>query len=85
MVPLPAFTELKWIYGRAVPAPLQRISLHGICWRGAPGKSTGEAMDAMEQLAAKLPAGNRFRMDRAILRGTAVRRSGARVSMRYRF
>jgi multidrug efflux pump len=56
-VPLSAFATTKWIVG-----PMQTIRYNGypamrISGDAAPGKSTGEAMDEMERLAAQLPAG----------------------------
>ncbi len=60
MVPLTAFTKGNWTYG---PPQLQRyngapsIEIQG---NAAPGKSTGDAMKAMEEIAAKLPKGIGF-------------------------
>ena len=56
-VPLAAFATTRWISG-----PMQTIRYNGyptmrIVGDAAPGRSTGEAMDEMEQLAAKLPPG----------------------------
>ena len=57
MVPFSAFSDSRWIYGsprleryNGLPA----VELQGAA---APGKSTGEAMKAIETLAAKLPPG----------------------------
>jgi len=59
-VPLSAFASTKWITG-----PMQTIRYNGypsmrIAGDAAPGRSTGEAMDEMERLAAQLPAGFAF-------------------------
>jgi len=60
MVPLTAFTKGSWTYG---PPQLQRyngapaIEIQG---NAAQGKSTGDAMKAMEEIAAKLPKGIGF-------------------------
>jgi multidrug efflux pump len=56
-VPLSAFATTRWISG-----PMQTIRYNGypamrISGDAAPGRSTGEAMDEMERLAAQLPAG----------------------------
>ncbi|MES2941055.1 MAG: efflux RND transporter permease subunit [Pseudomonadota bacterium] len=56
-VPLSAFASTRWIAG-----PMQTVRYNGypamrISGDAAPGYSTGEAMDEMERLAAKLPAG----------------------------
>ena len=59
-VPLSAFAATRWITG-----PMQTIRYNGypamrISGDAAPGRSTGEAMDEMERLAAQLPAGFAF-------------------------
>ncbi len=59
-VPLGAMATTRWITG-----PLQTVRYNGyptmrIAGDAAPGRSTGEAMDEMERLAAKLPAGFGF-------------------------
>ncbi len=56
-VPLSSFATTRWITG-----PMQTIRYNGypsmrIAGGAAPGHSTGEAMQEMEQLAAKLPSG----------------------------
>jgi multidrug efflux pump len=56
-VPLSAFATTRWVSG-----PMQTIRYNGypamrISGDAAPGRSTGEAMDEMERLAAQLPAG----------------------------
>jgi len=57
MVPFSAFATGKWTYG---PPQLQRyngVESMEILGQAAPGHSTGEAMAAMERLAATLPPG----------------------------
>ncbi|MBI2768484.1 MAG: efflux RND transporter permease subunit [Burkholderiales bacterium] len=56
-VPFSAFASTRWITG-----PMQAVRYNGypamrISGDAAPGKSTGEAMDEMERLAAQLPQG----------------------------
>ncbi|MBG9387655.1 efflux RND transporter permease subunit [Caenimonas aquaedulcis] len=56
-VPLSAFATTRWVTG-----PMQTVRYNGypsmrISGDAAPGKSTGDAMDEMERLAAQLPAG----------------------------
>ncbi|GAB3539438.1 efflux RND transporter permease subunit [Noviherbaspirillum agri] len=57
MVPFSSFTTSQWIV-----APVQLFRYNGypamkVSGAAAPGRSTGEAMEEMEQLVAKLPAG----------------------------
>ena len=57
MVPFSAFGSAGWTYG---PPQLQRyngVEAMEIQGQPAPGYSTGQAMQAMEQLVAKLPSG----------------------------
>ncbi len=59
-VPLSAFASTRWITG-----PMQTVRYNGypamrIAGGAAPGYSTGDAMQEMEQLAAKLPEGFGF-------------------------
>jgi multidrug efflux pump len=59
-VPLSSFATTRWITG-----PMQTIRYNGyptmsISGDAAPGHSTGEALDEMEKLAARLPAGFAF-------------------------
>jgi multidrug efflux pump len=60
MVPFSSFSSSRWIMG-----PVQLVRYNGypavkIAGDAAPGRSTGEAMDEMEKLAAQLPAGFGF-------------------------
>ena len=60
MVPLSEIATPRWMVG---PAKLDRyngVPSMKISGGPAPGRSTGEAMDAMEQLASKLPSGIGF-------------------------
>ena len=59
-IPLSAVATSKWTTG-----PIQTVRYNGyptmrIAGDAAPGRSTGEAMDEMERIAAKLPAGFGF-------------------------
>jgi multidrug efflux pump len=60
LVPLSSFATTRWVTG-----PMQKIRYNGyptmrIAGDAAPGFSTGEAMNEMEALAARLPAGFAF-------------------------
>ena len=57
MVPFSAFSSSRWEFGS--PRLERYIGLPSIeiLGQAAPGKSTGEAMELMEQLASKLPTG----------------------------
>src|SRR5690606_6581767 len=57
MVPLSAFTTLRWIYGSPQLQTYNGFPSIELVGSAPPGKSTGEAMAAMEAMAAKLPAG----------------------------
>src|ERR1051326_1221943 len=57
MVPLSAFTTVKWIYGSLQLQNYNGFPAYEIIGAAAPGKSTGEAMDAMEEMTKRLPAG----------------------------
>ena len=57
MTPFSAFSKVGWIYG---PAQLQRyngVPAFEIQGQAAPGRSSGAAMGAVEQMVAKLPGG----------------------------
>ncbi|AMB84713.1 acriflavine resistance protein B [Pseudomonas agarici] len=57
MVPLSAFVEARWIQG---PAQLTRYNGYpaiAISGESAPGYSTGQAMEEMQRLVTRLPAG----------------------------
>jgi multidrug efflux pump len=59
-VPLSAFANTRWVVG-----PMQTVRYNGyptmrISGDAAPGRSTGDALDEMERLAAQLPPGFAF-------------------------
>ena len=56
MVPFSAFSSAKWEYGSPRLERYNGLPSMEIL-AAAPGKSTGEAMNLMEQLASKLPSG----------------------------
>jgi len=60
MVPLSAFTTVRWIYGSPQLQSYNGFPSYEIVGAAAPGKSTGEAMDAMEEMAKQLPRGIGF-------------------------
>ncbi|WP_250533156.1 efflux RND transporter permease subunit [Caballeronia sp. AZ10_KS36] len=57
MVPFSAFASGDWTYGSPKLERYNGISSVEIQGAAGPGKSTGQAMQAMEAIAAKLPAG----------------------------
>ncbi|MFS7305239.1 efflux RND transporter permease subunit [Rahnella inusitata] len=57
MVPFASFTTAKWVYGSPRLERYNGLSSLEILGQPAPGKSSGEAMALMEELAAQLPAG----------------------------
>ncbi|ENK5210574.1 efflux RND transporter permease subunit [Klebsiella aerogenes] len=57
MVPFSAFVTSRWVYGSPRLERYNGLPSMEILGEAAPGKSTGEAMALMEQLASKLPAG----------------------------
>ncbi|HTG44808.1 MAG TPA: efflux RND transporter permease subunit [Verrucomicrobiae bacterium] len=60
MVPLSAFTSLRWIYGSPALQNYNGFPSIEIVGSAPPGKSTGDAMAAMEEIARQLPAGIGF-------------------------
>ena len=60
MVPFSAFVTSHWVYGSPRLERYNGLPSMEILGEAAPGKSTGEAMALMEQLATKLPAGIGF-------------------------
>jgi multidrug efflux pump len=60
MVPLAAFTTVHWTYGSPLLQKYNGFPSVELVGAAPPGKSTGEAMDAMEEMAAKLPPGFGF-------------------------
>jgi len=57
MVPFAAFATAKWTYGAQKLSRFNGVPAYEIQGNPAPGRSSGEAMDIMESLVAKLPAG----------------------------
>ena len=57
MVPFSAFSSSHWEYGSPRLERYNGLPSMEILGEAGPGKSTGEAMDLMEQLAGTLPAG----------------------------
>ncbi len=57
MVPFSSFSTAKWQYGSPRLERYNGLPAMEILGQAAPGKSSGAAMDLMEELAAKLPAG----------------------------
>ncbi|MET0281597.1 MAG: efflux RND transporter permease subunit [Steroidobacteraceae bacterium] len=57
MVPFTAFSSGEWVYGPQKLSRFNGVPSFNIQGQSAPGRSSGEAMDIMEDLVAKLPAG----------------------------
>ena len=57
MVPFSAFSTSRWEYGSPRLERYNGLPSMEILGQATPGKSTGEAMNQMEELAGKLPAG----------------------------
>jgi len=57
MVPFSAIAQAHWSYGSPRLERYDGVPAIEILGQPAPGKSSGDAMAAMEQMAAKLPAG----------------------------
>jgi multidrug efflux pump len=60
MVPFSAFGRGEWTYGPQKLLRFNGVPSFQIQGSAAPGKSSGEAMDTMEELVAKLPTGIGF-------------------------
>ena len=60
MVPFSSFATGHWTYGPPAAPAIQRRGRDGDPGQAAPGKSTGQAMLAMEALAKQLPQGIGF-------------------------
>ncbi|HWT52061.1 MAG TPA: efflux RND transporter permease subunit, partial [Caulobacter sp.] len=60
MVPFPAFATASWTYGSPRLERYNGLSSVNIQGAPAPGKSSGQAIAAMEKLAAQLPPGIGF-------------------------
>ncbi|WP_316980416.1 efflux RND transporter permease subunit [Shumkonia mesophila] len=57
MVPFSSFSREEWAYGSPRLERYNGVSSMEILGSAAPGKSSGDAMAAMEKMAAQLPAG----------------------------
>jgi multidrug efflux pump len=57
MVPFSAFASGSWVFGPQKLVRYNGVPAYDIQGQAAPGRSSGEAMDEMEKLVAKLPAG----------------------------
>ncbi|MBP2197660.1 efflux RND transporter permease subunit [Pantoea cypripedii] len=60
MVPFSSFSTSHWTYGPDVLSRYNGLSSYEIQGASASGKSSGDAMTAMEKLASKLPQGTTF-------------------------
>jgi len=60
MTPFSAFATSRWTYGAETQARYNGLASANIQGAGAPGVSSGEAMDEMERLAKQLPPGTTF-------------------------
>jgi multidrug efflux pump len=60
MVPLTAFTQGKWSYGAPQLQRYNGFPSYEIQGNAMPGKSSGDALKAMEEMVSKLPAGIGF-------------------------
>lgn len=60
MVPFSAFSTGRWVYGSPRLERYNGVSSVNIQGQGAPGVSSGRAMEVMENLAAQLPPGIGF-------------------------
>jgi hydrophobe/amphiphile efflux-1 (HAE1) family protein len=60
LVPLTAIASGRWVYGSPRLERFNAVPSMNIQGEPAPGRSTGEAMLAMEELASKLPTGIAF-------------------------
>jgi multidrug efflux pump len=60
MTPFSAFATTHWTYGAETQARYNGLASANLQGQGAPGVSSGEAMDEMEKLAAELPPGTTF-------------------------
>ncbi len=77
MVPFSAFGRGEWTYGPQKLVRFNGVPAYQIQGAPAPGRSSGEAMDAMEELVAKLPAGVGLEWNGLSFEERAVRLAGA--------
>lgn len=60
MTPFSAFASTRWTYGPENLSRYNGLAAYSIQGAAAPGESSGTAMDKMEELASKLPAGSSY-------------------------
>lgn len=72
MVPFSAFASAKWQYGSPRLERYNGLPSMEILGQPAPGKSSGEAMGLMEQIASPAPFRDRLRLDGNVVSGTFV-------------
>ncbi|MEA9390244.1 efflux RND transporter permease subunit [Acerihabitans sp. TG2] len=60
MTPFSAFASTHWVYGSDALSRYNGLSSYEIQGQGAPGTSSGTAMDTMETLAKTLPSGSTY-------------------------
>jgi multidrug efflux pump len=60
MTPFSEFTTTHWTYGAESLSRYNGLAAYEIDGQGAPGTSSGTAMDEMEKLQSKLPRGTTF-------------------------
>ncbi len=80
MVPFSAFTSGRWIYGSPRLERYNGVSSLNLIGQGAPGISSGDAMLAVEEIIAKLPAGIGYQWTGMSLQ---ERESGSQAPMLY--
>lgn len=71
MVPFSAFSSSRWEYGSPRLERYNGLPSMEILGQAAPGKSTGEAMELMEQLASKLPTGVGYDWTECLIRNVS--------------
>ncbi len=76
MVPFSAFSSSRWEYGSPRLDAYNGLPSMEILGQAAPGKSTGEAMELMEQLASKLPTGVGYDWTGMSYQATPLRQPG---------
>nr|WP_313569250.1 efflux RND transporter permease subunit [Pantoea dispersa] len=60
MVPFSSFASAHWVYGADALSRYNGLSSYEIQGEAASGSSSGDAMNAMEKLAGKLPTGSSY-------------------------
>ena len=77
MVPFSSFASGHWTSGSPQLERFNGFPSMNIWGEPAPGRSSGEAMQAMEEIVGEAAAGDRLRLDRALLPGADVQLPGA--------